>query len=252
MFEFLQQFILSNFAVSSLCRVWFGRVFFLFFTLGALPPAFGGVPALLNFQGRIVIGGVSYNGTGQFQFALVDSSGSNTYWSNDGTGTGGGEPSSAITLTLTNGLYAVVLGDTNVSGMPQPIDPDTFTNGEVRLRVWFNDGAHGFEQLAPDQRIVPTGYALVAGTAENFSGNVSNAQLPGNVATTNFVTAQGYVTAAITNGLATTAYVNSLTNDSMAVTWGTATNQTTNSNPATIYFFVTNGQPVFGVLSIHN
>ena len=99
-----------------------------FFLLTLPPLGFGGVPALLNFQGRIVIGGVSYNGTGQFQFALVDRPGTNTFWSNDGTGAGGGEPSAAISLALTNGLYAVVLGDTNVSGMSQPIDPDTFTN----------------------------------------------------------------------------------------------------------------------------
>jgi hypothetical protein len=251
--EIFQKFILFLVAaVSSSRRNWLGRALFSFLIFSLLLPAFGDVPPLLNFQGRIVIGGVSYNGAGQFQFALVDGTGANTYWSNDGTSAGGGEPSSAISLTLTNGLYAVVLGDTNVSGMPQLIDPDTFTNGDVRLRVWFNDGTHGFEQLSPDQRIVAAGYALVAQTANNFSGTISSAQLPGNLATTNYVTSQGYVTSAITNGLATTAYVNALTNDSTVITWGTTTNQMSNSNPATIYFFVTNGQPVFGILTIHN
>jgi hypothetical protein len=226
---------------------------FSFFLLNFSPlsAAFGGVPSLLNFQGRIVIGGVSYNGTGQFQFALVDNAGTNTFWSNDGMGAGGGEPSASISLALTNGLYAVVLGDTNVNGMSHPIDPDTFTNGDVRLRVWFNDGTHGFEQLSPDQRIVAAGYSLVAQTANSLSGVISSAQLPGNVATTNFVTSQGYVTAAVTNGLASTAYVNALTNNSMQVTWGATTSQTSNSNPARIYFFVTNGQPVFGVMTIN-
>lgn len=224
---------------------------FFLFCFSVPPSVFGGVPALLNFQGRIVIGGVSYNGTGQFQFALVDGTGTNTFWSNDGTGTGGREPTAAISLALTNGLYAVVLGDTNVSGMLQPIFPETFTNGDVRLRVWFNDGTHGFEQLSPDQRIVSAGYSLVAQTASSLSGVISSAQLPGNVATTNFVTSQGYVTAAVTNGLATTAYVNSLTNNSILVSWGTTTSQTSNSSPARIYFFVTNGQPVFGVMTIN-
>jgi hypothetical protein len=212
------------------------------------------VPSLLNFQGRIVISGVSYNGAGQFQFALVDNTGTDTFWSNDGTGAGGGEPAAAISLTLTNGLYAVVLGDTNISGMSQPINPDTFTNDDVRLRVWFNDGAHGFEQLSPDQRIVAAGYSLVAQTAKSLSGVISSAQLPGNLATTNYVNAatSGFVTADITNGLATTAYVNTLTNDSMSVTWGTTTSQTSNSSPARIYFFVTNGQPVFGIMTINN
>jgi len=149
-------------------------------------------------------------------------------------------------------LYAVVLGDTNISGMSQPIDPETFTNGDVRLRVWFNDGAHGFEKLSPDQRIVASGYSLVAQTANSLSGVISSSQLPGNVATTNFVMSQGYVTASVTNGLASTAYVNTLTNASMAVTWGTTPGQTSNAGPAKIYFFVTNGQPVYGVMMFNN
>ena len=239
-------------AVSSSRRIWYGRALFSVLIFCPLLSAFGGVPPLLNFQGRIVISGVSYNGTGQFQFALVDNTGTNTFWSNDGTSSGGSEPSAAILLALTNGLYAVVLGDTNVGGMPQPIDPDTFTNSDVRLRIWFNDGAHGFEKLAPDQRIVSAGYALVAQTANSLSGVISSSQLPGNVATTNFILSQGYVTSSVTNGLASTSYVNTLTNNSMQVTWGTTTSQMSNSSPARIYFFVTNGQPVFGIMTINN
>ncbi len=173
---------------------------------------FCGAPPLLNFQGRIVISGVSYNGAGQFQFALVDGAGTTTFWSNDGSSAGGGEPSASITLTMTNGLYAVLLGDTNLSGMSQSLNASIFTNSDVRLRVWFNDGTHGFEQLSPDQRIASAGYALVADTANNFSGAVSASQLPANLATTNFVLSQNYITATITNGLATVSYVNSVTN----------------------------------------
>ncbi len=221
------------------------------FLLMLASTGFCGVPPLLNFQGRIVIGGASYNGAGQFQFALVDGAGANTFWSNDGTSSGGREPTAAIALTLTNGLYAVLLGDTTVAGMTQPLNPSVFTNADVRLRVWFNDGTHGFEQLAPDQRIAPVGYTLVADTANNYYGNISSAQLPGNLATTNFVTSLGYVTADITNGLATTAYVNALTNVSPAITWGTTTNQTADSNAGRIYFYVTNGQPVYGILILN-
>jgi hypothetical protein len=202
----------------------------------SLSAAFCGVPQMLNFQGRIVIGGTSFNGAGQFQFALVDGTGANTYWSNDGTSSGGGEPSAVISLTLTNGLYAVLLGDTNLAGMTQPIAPGIFTNADVRLRVWFNDGTHGFEKLAPDQQIVSAGYALVADTAYNFSGNVSSAQLPGNVATTNFVVSQNYVTAAVTNGLATISYVNAATNG--FVTAGT-TNGLATTNFVTSQSYVT-------------
>ena len=148
----------------------------------------GSVPPLLNFQGRIVIGGISYNGTGQFRFALVDGTGTetNAFWSNDGTSSN--EPSLSISLALTNGLYAVLLGDTNVSGMTQPLTASIFTNADVRLRVWFNDGTHGFEKLTPDQRIVSAGYALVADTANNFAGTISPTQLPADIATTDYVT----------------------------------------------------------------
>jgi hypothetical protein len=124
----------------------------LVFPLAALvlslltPVALGGVPPLLNFQGRMVVGGKSFNGAGQFQFALVDGTGATTYWSNDGTSSGGSEPAAAISLTLTNGLYAVLLGDTTLAGMTQPLNASLFTNADVRLRIWFNDGAHGFEQ----------------------------------------------------------------------------------------------------------
>ncbi|MGH7953624.1 MAG: hypothetical protein ACREFE_17140 [Limisphaerales bacterium] len=220
------------------------RQLFLFaaFLFGLNPPsiALAGVPPLLNFQGRIVIGGTSYNGAGQFKFALVDSAGTNTYWSNDGTNVGDEPTGTPVTLTLTNGLYSVLLGDTNAGGMTQPLNSSVFTNADVRLRVWFNDGTHGFEQLTPDQRIVSAGYALVADTANNFLGTISNSQLPGNLATTAYVNAatndvwtndaaqlnnasnvlagqissatNGLVSSAITNGLASTAYVNAATN----------------------------------------
>jgi hypothetical protein len=35
-----------------------------------------------------------------------------------------------------------------------------FANPDVRLRVWFNDGARGFQKLNPDQRMAAAGYAL--------------------------------------------------------------------------------------------
>ena len=37
-----------------------------------------------------------------------------------------------------------------------------FNNSDVRLRVWFNDGTNGFQQLAPDHRFAPAGYAMTA------------------------------------------------------------------------------------------
>lgn len=139
--------------------------------LGALSVAVTGasaqVPQLLNYQGRVAVAGTNFEGTAQFKFALVDATGSVNFWSNDGKTSG--QPGAAVPLIVTKGLYAVLLGDTSLSGMTVSITPTVFTNSDVRLRVWFNDGATGFQQLAPDQRIAAVGYALVAASLDPSS-----------------------------------------------------------------------------------
>lgn len=82
-----------------------------------------------------------------------------SFWSHDGSSVGGGQPTTALSLPVTKGLYSVLLGETP---MMNAIPPGVFTNADVRLRVWFNDGAHGFQQLAPDQRLAAVGYAMMA------------------------------------------------------------------------------------------
>lgn len=123
------------------------------------------VPQLINYQGRVAVNGVYFEGTGQFKFALVDGSGSTTYWSNDGSSNAGSEPTNAVHLAVTKGLYSVLLGDATLANMTA-IPLGTFNNADVRVRVWFNDGANGFQLLTPDQRIAAVGYAMVAGTAQ--------------------------------------------------------------------------------------
>ena len=43
------------------------------------------VPQLINYQSRVAVGGVNFDGTGAFKFALVNAAGSTAYWTNDGT-----------------------------------------------------------------------------------------------------------------------------------------------------------------------
>lgn len=69
---------------------------------------------------------------------------------------------SAQVPQLINYQGRVTLGGTSVGGMGVAISASVFTNSDVRLRVWFNDGTTGFQQLAPDQRVAAVGYALVA------------------------------------------------------------------------------------------
>ena len=46
------------------------------------------VPQIINYQGRITIGGTNYDATGLFKFALVNTAGTANYWANDGTASG--------------------------------------------------------------------------------------------------------------------------------------------------------------------
>ncbi|MDZ4289946.1 MAG: hypothetical protein U0984_18415, partial [Prosthecobacter sp.] len=129
------------------------RALALFFTVAVtVATVHAQVPQLINYQGRIAVGITNFDGAGQFKFALVNADGTTTYWSNDGTSTAGSQPTAAVTLTVTKGLYSVLLGDATLSNMTI-VPTSVFTNPDVRLRVWFNDGANGSQLLSPDQRL---------------------------------------------------------------------------------------------------
>lgn len=234
-------------------------------------------PGILNHQGRVSVGGVNFDGIGNFKFALVDqgyntnrtatviptvtsgfvtsitvidggkgyvstpevhifdpfggsgasayatvsggsvtsitvtSAGSgysgltdvwvnspppsfvyHTYWSHDGTSVNGSEPDSFVEVAVTTGLYSVLLGDSSLRLSPPgfrsiEVPVSVFDNPDVRLRIWFNDGVHGFQHLAPDQRLASVGYAMVAGGVPDKSitsvkiadGAISNEQVSG-------------------------------------------------------------------------
>src|SRR2546422_297277 len=75
------------------------------------------VPQLINFQGRIAVDGVNFNGTGQFKFALINGDVSVSFWSNDGSSVGGSEPTNAAPIAVSQGLYSVLLGDATLTNM---------------------------------------------------------------------------------------------------------------------------------------
>src|ERR1051325_3679464 len=163
----------------------FLSIFLLFTTFSSVaqsnPP--------LNVQGRVLTNGVSFNGPGQFKFALVTGNGASVLWTHDGESSGPGfQPTNSITLNVVKGLYSVLLGDPTVTGMTNPINPDIFANNDVRLRVWFNDGVHDFQQLVPDQRLAAVGYSYRterATEAAVLTGSVSISQVPAILITNN-------------------------------------------------------------------
>ena len=126
------------------------------------------VPQLINYQGRVAVDGVNFDGMGRFKFALVNSTVTitTTFWSNDGTSVDGSEPTDAVSLPVAKGLYSVLLGDGEVEHMTA-IPASVFANPDVRLRVWFDDGVNGSQLLTPAQRLAPAAY--VADAAINSS-----------------------------------------------------------------------------------
>ena len=134
--------------------------------------ALAALPQVLNHQGRIAVQGVNFDGNGQFKFALVNADGSVTYWSNNGSSVAGFEPTAAVTLAVSRGLYSVLLGNLalpNMTGIPS----SALEHDDVRLRVWFNDGAKGFQQISPDQPLAAVPYAIHARealAADTFGG----------------------------------------------------------------------------------
>ena len=181
------------------------------------------VPGIINYQGRVTVGGTNFDGTGQFQFALVNTDASQTFWSN-GTG--------IVSVPVSKGLYSVLLGDTNITNMAV-IPAGVFTNSDVRLRIWFNGGS-GLQQLSPDQRVGAVGYALMAGNVPDgaitsgklAAGAVGSAQLAADLTISGTVTAGSF----IGNGAG-------LNNVAGTTPWQTATGVTQSAVANTGYLF---------------
>ena len=176
------------------------------------------VPQLINYQGRVAVGTVNFDGSGLFKFALVNTDGTATFWSNDGTSISGSQPTAAVTLTVTKGLYSVLLGNATLPNMAV-VPATVFTNPDVRLRVWFNDGTNGFQLMTPDQRIAAVGYAMMATTAQTAqtvpdgaitsakiaAGAVGNAQIAANAVQSSNIAVGAVSAAQLADGTITAA-----------------------------------------------
>lgn len=120
-----------------------------------------------NYNGRINAAGTPVEGVGYFKLSLTNADGTVTYWANDGITLDGNEPTTAITVTVTNGFFSIDVGDTSIEGMA-PLNAALFNSGDdVYLRTWFNDGASGFQQLLPDKKVVNPALLGLFNTTEN-------------------------------------------------------------------------------------
>jgi hypothetical protein len=102
-----------------------------------------------------------------------------TYWSNDYTSSGGSEPTSAVSVPVSNGLFTVVFGDSTVANMDL-LPSSVFQQSGLQLRIWFNDGVHGSAPLSPLQNLTFAPYAVEALSASASSltsiGNVNGGE----------------------------------------------------------------------------
>jgi hypothetical protein len=137
-----------------------------------------GAPTIVSYQGQVSLDGRPFDGTGYFKFAVVDSGGTTSYWSNDGTSAGGSEPTNAVWLTVAGGLFNVLLGDTSLTNMTQAMSATVFSDSDRHLRVWFSSDSVTFQLLSPDRRIGAVPYALQA--EEAGDANTLGGRLPGN------------------------------------------------------------------------
>jgi hypothetical protein len=123
---------------------------------------------MLPYTGTIAVTGTpAFNGDGHFKFAIVNNecqtspfTGCASFWSNDLSKIDGSEPTTAVKIPVTNGVFAAKLGDQTLS--MQPIPATVFDNQTTFLRVWFSDNGTTFEQLSPDRQLVSVPYAFRA------------------------------------------------------------------------------------------
>jgi hypothetical protein len=141
----------------------------------ASPPG-DGTPSVISYQGTL--SGTVGSALGYFKFAILDAS-KVTVWSNDGTSSAGSQPSTSVPLGVTNGLFNVLLGDTTLSGMTQPLTYTTFATANTSLRIWFSPDNSTFQQQSPDQAFPAVPYALQAGIAKQAEaiGNYGSERL---------------------------------------------------------------------------
>jgi len=161
--------------------------------------AASGVPKILNYQGRLMdSSGVLLGGSGTqycFKFSFYDNA-------NVGSGTKlwPSNSPSTMTVTVTNGVFNVGIGDTSVGG--DTLDYNFQDNDSVYLNVDVaakvgptcapGDGAETYETLGPRQRIYSSGFAINASTLEGYSAAQILAQAFSTTSADSFITQRNF------------------------------------------------------------
>lgn len=114
--------------------------------------AFSSDTAMFNYQGQVQVQDQSFNGSGNFKFAILSPDGSATLWSNDSTSIDASEPTTAVPIEVIDGIFNINVG---IPSLMDRINSSIFqTRGALKLRIWFSDGVHGFQALSPDHELI--------------------------------------------------------------------------------------------------
>lgn len=118
-------------------------------------------PVIVSFQGQLRENGIPVSGNKTMHFRILDVS-SNVIWQSNATLT------NQVTVTVTNGIYTVGLGDTSLSNMAALLSSDLDQNKKLFLRVRV-----GIEDLSPDILLSAVPFAYIAKQAEVITQNIS-------------------------------------------------------------------------------
>ncbi len=148
----------------------------IFFLLITITPIYAqGVPSHLSYTGKLTdTGGNPLGGGGTtyyFKFSLYDSatpgSGNKVWPSSSPT---------AIPLTVSQGSFSVLIGDTT-NGYPDTLDYDFNTNNPVYLQIEVSTDNNTFETLAPRSQLSSTAFSQIAsrvsGTGDSSFGTLA-------------------------------------------------------------------------------
>ncbi len=116
-------------------------------------------PQIITFQGQLKEHGYSVSGTKSMRFEIVNGSGT-VYWQS--------HASNGVSVTVTNGVYTVGLGDTALSNMSALSAADLDKGETLYLRVYVEG-----TQLSPDILLSSSSYSFIAGQAETITANTA-------------------------------------------------------------------------------
>jgi hypothetical protein len=118
-------------------------------------------PVIISFQGQLRENSIPVSGNRTMHFRILDVS-SNVIWQSNAS------LATQVTVTVSNGIYTVGLGDTSLSNMAALTSSDLDQNKKLFLRVRV-----GIEDLSPDILLSAVPFAYIAKQTETITQNIT-------------------------------------------------------------------------------